>query len=69
MVAGIQGYSFTEITTEWWGPVESADAFREQLERWGWVEGVEGFEKLAVGRKVGIVLGRKPDACVDSKNA
>ncbi len=58
MVAGIQGYSFTEITTEWWGPVESAAAFREQLERWGWGEGVEGFEKLAVGRKVELVTGR-----------
>ena len=57
LMASIQGYSFTIIRTEWWGIVESEEAFRESLLARGWIEGVAWFQKLPAKRKLAIVTG------------
>jgi hypothetical protein len=54
LVADSQGYDFTDVRTRWLGPVGTSDAYRERIEREGWVKGVEGFRGLAMGRKVEI---------------
>ncbi|MHB1095969.1 MAG: hypothetical protein ACYC3F_07330 [Gemmatimonadaceae bacterium] len=57
LMASIQGYSFTIIRTEWWGIVESEEAFRASLLERGWIEGLEWFQKLPAKRKLAIVTG------------
>jgi hypothetical protein len=52
MVANIQGYSFTCVTTEWLGPFPSWPDYVASLKREGWVTCVEEFADLPIAEKL-----------------
>lgn len=55
LVAGVRGYSFTVLETEWEGPFDASLDFAALLRSNGWVETVEEFQRLPAKRKSQLV--------------
>ena len=55
IVQNIRGYSFSGITTDWHGPLESFDGFREELVSSGWILDPKDFSVLPHKEKLRLL--------------
>ena len=55
LVVDVRGYSFSRVSTNWSGVLETEGEYLEQIKKEGWVKGAEGFAELSLERKIEIV--------------
>ena len=55
LVVDVRGYSFSGVSTNWSGVLETEGEYLEQIKKEGWVKGADGFAELSLERKVEIV--------------